>query len=173
MFHEISPLTDNALLTLLNERAYQPVEFSSVMYHPIRPDFQVAGSRNERITVRQIHKGEEDLWARTAAYGWSEHGDFTTLMSDVSQVNVMRDDAFLFLAELEGSAIAAGALSVFDGMALLAGASTVPEGRNQGAQLALLESRLRYGTEKGCDLAMMCALKTSSSEKVCGKATQG
>jgi hypothetical protein len=40
---------------------------------------------------------------------------------------------------------------------LLAGASTVPEARRQGAQLALLEARLRYAFERGCDLAMMCA----------------
>jgi hypothetical protein len=165
VFHEISPLADMALVNLLNERIYQPIEFSSVMYRPIRPDFQVTGSRNERITVRQIHKGEENLWARTAAHGWSEHGDFTTLMSDVSQVNVRRDDAFLFLAELDGTAIAAGAMSIFDGVALLAGASTVAEGRNQGAQRALLVSRLRFGSQKGCDLAMMCAQPGSGSQR--------
>jgi hypothetical protein len=54
---------------------------------------------------------------------------------------------------------------IHNGVALLAGASTIPEGRKQGAQLALLESRLRYAVEKGCDLAMMVALPGSASQR--------
>jgi hypothetical protein len=34
--HEVSPLADPALVPLLNERGYQPFEFTSVMYRPIR-----------------------------------------------------------------------------------------------------------------------------------------
>jgi predicted acetyltransferase len=50
-------------------------------------------------------------------------------------------------------------------VALLAGASTIPESRRQGAQLALLDNRLRYAAEQGCDLAMMCALPGSASQR--------
>jgi Acetyltransferase (GNAT) family len=70
-----------------------------------------------------------------------------------------------FLAELDGRPIATGAMFIHNGVALLAGASTIPEGRKQGAQLALLESRLRYAVEKGCDLAMMVALPGSASQR--------
>jgi len=48
---------------------------------------------------------------------------------------------------------------------LLAGASTVPEGRRQGAQLALLDARLRHAAAHGCDLAMMCAAPGSASQR--------
>jgi hypothetical protein len=41
----------------------------------------------------------------------------------------------------------------------------VPEGRTQGAQLALLDARLRYAVERGCDLAMMGAAPGSSSQR--------
>ena len=44
-------------------------------------------------------------------------------------------------------------------------ASTVPEGRKQGAQLALLDARLRYAAEHGCELAMMGALPGSASQR--------
>ncbi len=57
------------------------------------------------------------------------------------------------------------ALLIHESVALLAGASTIPEGRKQGAQLALLESRLRYAAEQGCDIAMMCALPGSASQR--------
>jgi hypothetical protein len=70
-----------------------------------------------------------------------------------------------FLAELDGHPIAAGALGSAAGVAVLAGASTIPEARGQGAQLALLESRLRYGAQKGCDIAMMGARPGSTSQR--------
>jgi hypothetical protein len=55
-----------------------------------------------------------------------------------------------FLADLGGRPIAQGALKIGEGVALLAGASTIPEARKQGAQLALRESRLRAGAAEGC-----------------------
>ena len=41
------------------------------------------------------------------------------------------------------------------GVALLAGAATVPEMRRRGMQGALLAARMRYAYEHGCDVAMM------------------
>jgi hypothetical protein len=70
-----------------------------------------------------------------------------------------------FLAEIDGQPIATGMLTIHDGVALLAGASTIPEARRQGAQLALLEARLRFGAEHGCDIAMMGALPGSASQR--------
>ena len=32
VFHEVSPLADKALLGLLNQRSYEPFEFTSVMF---------------------------------------------------------------------------------------------------------------------------------------------
>ena len=52
-----------------------------------------------------------------------------------------------------------------DRVALLAGASTVPEGRRQGAQLALLDARLQTAVDAGCDLAMMVAAPGSASQR--------
>jgi len=80
-------------------------------------------------------------------------------------VTAKRAGGLSFLAELDGRPIAAGAMFIHDGVALLAGASTIPEGRRQGAQLALLESRLRHAAEKGCDIAMMCALPGGASQR--------
>ena len=70
-----------------------------------------------------------------------------------------------FLAELEGNASAAGALFVESGVALLAGAATVPEARGRGLQAALLQERLKYAFEHGCDLAMMVAEAGSGSQR--------
>ena len=52
-----------------------------------------------------------------------------------------------------------------EGVGVLAGASTVPEGRRQGAQSALLDWRLKRLAAAGCDLAMMGAVPGSASQR--------
>lgn len=166
-FHEVSPLADPSALELLSQQGYRPFEFTSVLYRPLWPGMQLAGTVNEKINVRLIANTEADqeLWAQTAAKGWSEFVEVADAILELSRVGAKRPNSPCFLAELDGRAIATGGLSICDGVALLAGASTIPEGRKQGAQLALLDSRLRYAVEQGCDLAMMCALPGSASQR--------
>jgi len=165
VFHEISPLADPSALALLNERGYRPIEFTSVMHRPIGSGVPLPASPNEAIEVRLARENEHELWARTATRGWSELAEFADIMLDLSRVSAARPNALSFLAELAGQPIATGAMTIHDGVALLAGASTIPEARNQGAQAALLQSRLRYAVDQGCDIAMMCALPGSASQR--------
>jgi GNAT superfamily N-acetyltransferase len=163
--HEVSPLADLSLLALLNERGYQPFEFTSVMFRPIQRGVHLAVPPNERIQVRLAQADEYEQWAHTAAKGWSEFKEFADIMFEMARVSAARADGLSFMAELDGQPIATGAMSICEGVALLAGASTIPEARKQGAQLALLASRLSYAAEHGCDLAMMCAAPGSSSQR--------
>ncbi|HEY0005751.1 MAG TPA: GNAT family N-acetyltransferase [Pyrinomonadaceae bacterium] len=165
VFHEVSPLADPALPALLNERGYQPIEFTSVMFRPIRRGASFAVLSNEKIRVRLMRQGEEEMWAQLAARGWSEFAELADFMREIGRISANKANALSFLAELDGQPLATGALSICEGVALLAGASTVPEGRKQGAQLALLDSRLRYAVEEGCDIAMMCTQPGSASQR--------
>ena len=165
VFHEISPLADVKLIALLNDRGYEPFEFTSVMFRPLSNGADAIASRNENIRVRLAGEGEQDLWARTAAAGWGEFAEVAEIILELSEISARREGALSFLAELEGRVIATGGLFVSGGVALLAGASTIPEGRRRGAQLALLDARLRYALDAGCDLAMMCALPGSASQR--------
>ena len=70
-----------------------------------------------------------------------------------------------FVAEWNGEPAAAAALSMRGGVAILAGASTVPEFRCRGLQSALLRARLAHAAANGCDLAMMAALPGSGSQR--------
>jgi GNAT superfamily N-acetyltransferase len=164
VFHEVSPLADAKAVALLNERGYEPFEFTSVMFLPLSGGAGVSAP-NGRIRVRLAGEGEQELWARTAAAGWGEFEELAAFMLELSEISARREGALSFLAELGGRAIATGGLFVSGGVALLAGASTIPEGRRQGAQLALLDARLRYAAGRGCDLAMMCALPGSASQR--------
>jgi GNAT superfamily N-acetyltransferase len=164
VFHEVSPLAEAKTVALLNARGYEPFEFTSVMFRPLSEGVRV-NAPNERIRVRLAGEGEQELWARTAAAGWGEFEELAEFMLELSEISARREGALSFLAELDGQVIATGGLFVSDGVALLAGASTIPEGRRRGAQLALLDARLRYAAERGCDLAMMCALPGSASQR--------
>ncbi len=165
VFHEVSPLADAALIEIMNARGYRPVEFTSLMFRPIQRGSGFVTERNKNITVRRIESSENDLWARTAAQGWSETPELADFLADLARVNAHNSEALSFLAELEGKPIATGALGIYDGVALLAGASTIPEARSRGAQLALLNSRLSFAAEHGCDIAMMGALPGSASQR--------
>lgn len=164
VFHEVCPLADNSVFALFNERGYRPFEFSNVMYRPISPDLRLDALLNEQVNVRVSGKHEVKLWADTAFEGWSEFTEVADFMRELGQVNA-QSDSLSFLAELEGKPIATGSLIMADDIALLAGASTVPTARRQGAQLALLEGRLRYAAAQGCTVAMMVALPGSGSQR--------
>jgi GNAT superfamily N-acetyltransferase len=76
-----------------------------------------------------------------------------------------REQSPCFLAEFDGEPGAAGSLFIHDGVALFAGAATIPEMRRRGLQAALLRERMRYAFDHGCDLAMMVAEAGSPSQR--------
>lgn len=153
--HSLEP--DTVLATV-----YQPIEFSNVMYRPITPDLRLHEPGG--IKVRLVEKDEAGLWSETAFEGWSEFTEVADFLRDLGQVTV-RSKSLSFLAEVEGKPIATGALTIAGDVALLAGASTIPAARRQGAQLALLEERLRYAASQGCTIGMMVALPGSGSQR--------
>ena len=162
--HEVSPLAGVEVHALLAERGYKPIELTSVLYRPAGEP--LGGAVNPRIAVRRIAPDESKLWSEISARGWAtEHPELMDFLRDFAGVIGAKADSISFLASIDGSPIAAGSMNVGDGAVLLAGASTVPEGRRQGAQFALLDARLRYAGAHGCDLAMMGATPGSSSQR--------
>ena len=164
VFHEVCPLADATTFELLSERGYKPIEFSNVLYRPISADVRLDASRNEQVQVHLIRDDEIDRWAATMFEGWSEFKEVADFLRDLGQV-MARSRALCFIAELNGDAIATGALTIANDVALLAGACTIPSARRQGAQLALLEHRLRYAATQGCDVAMMVTQLGSGSQR--------
>ena len=158
VMHDVSPLADKALWPLIGARGYVPIEFTSVMYLPL--EGRLPRAQSPGLQTRSIKPGEADLWARIATEGWG-----AGQLYDVMRAFARRPDSPSFLAEIAGEPVAAAGLAVHEGVALLAGASTIPRARRQGAQAALLEARLRFAADTGCDVAMMCAEPGSTSQK--------
>jgi len=163
VLHEVSPLAGVAALGLLCARQYRPIEISNVMYRTVeRP--AVKGHAN--ITARVTGPEEAQLWNEISARGWThEHPELLDFVLHAGAISSAREQSPCFLAEIDGQPGASGVLCIHDGVALFGGAATVPELRRRGLQAALLEERMRYAFDQGCDLAMMVAEAGSESQR--------
>lgn len=164
VYHEVSPLADPSIVPLLNSRGYEPIELTCVMYRELNDEFGVPPSGG--LTTRIIDNEESELWAATSAAGWAtEMEGLADFMLAFGRVSARCQGTFPFLGELDGQSISTGMLFIYDEVCVLAGASTIPEGRNRGAQNRLLADRLRFAAEQGCELAIMGAQPGSQSPK--------
>lgn len=165
IFHEVSPMADPSHMELLARRGYAPVELTSVMILPLDDPRILSRDVNPDITTRVIEKDEIDIWARTASQGWStEMPGMEDFMFDFCRIGALCEGAYPYIAELNGEPISTAAFLMYDGVALLAGASTIPERRNLGGQTALLNARLKFARDSGCTLAIMAANPGSQSQ---------
>lgn len=167
VFHEVSPHAGVDVLATLARRGYRPIEVSNVMYRQILGAEGAAGASGAgaagAIHVRRVEPAEADWYAGLAARGWNEMPEVQPFITGFARSSV--DCATCFVAELDGQAVATAALFMHEDVALLAGASTVPEGRRKGAQNALLDIRLQVAASHGCELAMMVATPGSDSQR--------
>ena len=161
--HEVCPMAGVPALDLLCERGYLPIEISNVMYRAVEePNLDHPAN----IKVRVVGQDEAQLWGKVSARGWThEHPELLEFVQSMGALSVARKNSPCFLAEVDGKPAAAGAMSIFGGVALFAGAATVPELRRRGLQASLLQERMKYAFEHGCDLAMMVAEAGSNSQR--------
>jgi GNAT superfamily N-acetyltransferase len=163
VFHEVSPLAGVAALDLLCARNYRPIEISSILYRPVTNS---SIQEHSNIRVRVTGPQEAPLWTQVNARGWShEHPELVDFLLQSGALASAREQSVCFLGELDGQPGAAGTLCIHEGVALFAGAATVPEFRRRGLQAALLEARMSYASDHGCDLAMMVAEIGSNSQR--------
>ncbi len=164
--HEVSPLAPLSLVEQLNARGYHPIEFTNVLFRAIgRELVQASNPRDVRIHVRAARADEFEQWARTSAEGWSEDASVAELIFDLARCYSATEGATSLFALIDNQPIATGVVAIADRVVLLAGASTIPRARNQGAQSALIAHRLQFAIEQNCDIAMMCAVPGSRSQR--------
>ena len=161
--HEVSAFAPRETLSLLGARGYTPIEASTVL---VRPTSLPAEGGSAAVTVRPLTEGDAPLWCRIAGQGWgAESAELGAFVESLGAVVAHARGVTTFLAELDGEPVAAGALNIANGVALLAGASTIPSARRRGAQLALLEGRLAFAAAHGIDLAMIVTQPGSASQR--------
>jgi GNAT superfamily N-acetyltransferase len=161
--HEVSPLAGIPTLDLLCTRGYRPIELSSVLQRPVeRP----ATTHPDGVTVRVAGAEEAAVWVQINSRGWAhDDPELMEFLGEFGPVAFAREHTVNFIAELDGQPGAAGGLGLHDGVALFAGAATIPGMRRRGLQAALLEARMRYALEHGYELAMMVTEAGSQSQR--------
>lgn len=166
IFHEVSPMTDPSHMEILFKCGYQPVELTSVLYQPISKHNSAYQLINPEITVQKMQEGEEEIWVSTSSKGWStEAPGLSELIYQFGQIAVQSRGILPFFANLNDKPISTGMLYMDNHIALLAGDSTIAEGRNHGAQNALIDARLSHAAGCGCTIAMMATRPGSQSQK--------
>jgi GNAT superfamily N-acetyltransferase len=161
--HEVSPFAGVPALDLLCSRGYQPIEVSNVLYRPVyKPHVNDRGN----ITVRVTGPEESEIWTRISARGWThEHPELFDFLTQLGSISSSREQSLCFLAEIDGTPGAAGVLCLYEGVALFGGSATVPEMRRRGLQAALVEERVRYAFDAGCDIASIVTEPGSNSQR--------
>lgn len=161
--HEVASFAAPETLSLLAQRGYSPIEASVVL---TRSTVSTDAPRESDVTVRVIAADEIGVWAHTAAMGWgSESPDVAAFVEALGAVTARARGVTCFLGQIDGAPVAAGTLNLQNGIALLAGASTVPTARRRGAQNALLQARLAYAAERGVETAMIVTQPGSASQR--------
>jgi hypothetical protein len=161
--HEVSLHAGVETMALLVERGYRPIDLSNVLVQPLPrppPEVTVPGLR-----VRICGPCDAALWIATAAEGWADDPEISPMIRSLGRISHQNPLMTHFLVEREGRPIAAAALAIYDGVALLAGASTIPASRRLGAQNVALSARLAEAYRRGCDLAMVVATPGSASQR--------
>ena len=163
--HEVSPVVDPAIVPLLSGRGYRPIELTSVLYRPTGMAFPLGWVADGRMQVREAAESESPRWVDLAVQGWEASGELAETLRAIGRLHAHVPGLFLFIAELDQRPIAMAEVFIWEGVALLAGACTLPAARRQGAQLALTEQRLRFAAGRGCDLAMVCGLPGGPTQR--------
>jgi GNAT superfamily N-acetyltransferase len=126
---------------------------------------RIEKANNPELAVRRAANRDADAYAMAAGEGWREAGDLAAVVGELARIMFAARGYVGFMVEKQGQVVATAGLVVNDGVALFAGASTVPEGRGQGAQAMLLSARLSYAAELGCDLAMIVTEPGGGSQR--------
>jgi GNAT superfamily N-acetyltransferase len=161
--HEVSPLAGLETFALLVGRGYRPIELSTVLVQGT--DGRVEAPSSPTLRVRAIQPADHRAWIETSVIGWSDDPAIARVVRPLAEIAAANDAMVHYIVERDGAPIATGSMGTHEGVALLAGASTIPSGRGLGAQAMLLAARLAEARRRGCEIAMMVTEPGSTSQR--------
>jgi GNAT superfamily N-acetyltransferase len=178
---EQATLADPSVASLLTRRGYELVGYENVLGLELDAATRdaLARARDDDaargVTIAPAAADEMRLWIETVAEGFVHADTFdgpppTESFPREAIEKVFEDfgetpGVTLYLARRDGEIAGGGSLRIFEGLAQLAGASTLPAHRRRGVQSALLRARLLDAAERGCDLAIVTTEPASKSQQ--------
>ena len=162
---ELSPYIDSTLLELLRHRPYHLTEFSNVLLRGLAGDEAISDAPSTGFTVRSIRPGEERLYTETISKGFADEFPVTEELLDVCESFARLPGCLSFLAEVDSVPAGGGSVGRHGRVGGLFGASTLPQFRRRGIQSKLLEVRLHWLQEQGCEYAYVVTHPATSSQR--------
>lgn len=163
VLHEVSPLAGVEVQQLLVARGYRPFELSTVLVQDLSS--LPAAAATPGLTARISPASERAAFVDTSVAGWGSEPEFAAVLRSIAEAASQNRAMTHFVVEKAGTPIATASYGAHEGVALLAGASTVPSARGLGAQALLLSARLHDAQQKGCTVATMATAPGSTSQR--------
>ncbi len=163
--HEVSPFAGVEAVARLVARGYTPIELSTVVVQELA-NVPAPAASPSGLRARVIDPDADGAsWIDTCVAGWATDEGAAAFMLTIARVNIANRSMTHYIVEDGGTPVGTGSMGVVEGVALLAGASTIPSARGRGAQALLLATRLHDARARGCDVAMMVASVGSQSQR--------
>jgi ribosomal protein S18 acetylase RimI-like enzyme len=178
---EQSSLADPAVAAMLTRRGYALVGYENVLGLALTPALvdafatECAAARARGIDVTPAAPDDMQTWIRTVAEGFLAPDSFdgpppTEAFPRESLEKIFEDfsgapGCKLYLARRDGAIAGGASLRIVDGLAQLAGASTLPPHRRRGVQSTLMRARMVAAAAAGCDLAVVTTEPASKSQE--------
>jgi GNAT superfamily N-acetyltransferase len=160
----VCPMADPSLVEGLGRRGYRLSGFENFLAMPLVPD----ATEPPPLPGIEIHPADPDaadLYASVVAPNFAGPEGPTDDLSDLIASMFGIEHSSAFLAFVDGQPAGGGAVLIHRGVALLAGAATLPAYRNRGVHAALHHARLALARRSGCDLAAQGAQPGSTSQR--------
>jgi GNAT superfamily N-acetyltransferase len=160
----VCPLADPSLLEGLARRGFRAAGFEDVLYREL-DRFETFPPPPGEFAVAWAGPDEAELYGQTLARGFVAPEEPGPEILEITAMGTLVEGLKGLLARVGGEPAGAASLLIRDGLAMLAGASTLPAYRNRGIQTRLAHFRLEHAATAGCELATMGAAPGSTSHR--------
>lgn len=157
---KVCPIADEAFRQMVLDRADSLHEFETIL---IREPSLPAPDWPSEIEIREVGRGEEELYARTALSGF--FGDeYSDNLLETTKASCRTMNSIGYLALIKDEVVGAASLGVAAGIACLQGGSVLPAFRGRGVHQALQLARVQAARRYEPAAITMSALPGSVSQ---------
>jgi len=157
--YELCPLVDAGWLEYLHRRGYGVTQFENLLVRTFPPEPLAAETAH---AVRPVGADAAGEWARLMAQAFFSREDVSAEEAAIGVPVARATQAYV--AEVDGVAVATGALFLHDEVAFLMTDGTRPDYRGRGLQQALIQRRCADAVAMGAKHAMASTLPNSPSQ---------
>ena len=172
---EISTLAYPAVARMLTERGYALVGFENVLGLALDSATPPPVDDVPSMSITQTTAENDGGWLDAVLTGFlnpdSYDGPASHESFDPDVLRQVYEDMASargferYLARVDGKVAGGASLRLFEGVAQLCGAATLPEYRRRGIQSSLLRYRLAESARRGCDVAIVTTVPGSKSQQ--------